>query len=200
MEPINAKEEVIIQAAIRLFARYGIRKTTMEDIARAAGIAKGTIYLHFKNKDDVLAVAMERICKDMYRALEAAVERESTLAGKLKSFILERLRFPAAQIELYGATVDTHMELELYTHTNPMLISVVDDYHRAERSIIEGLLQSGIDKGQWTIKDIRLTACTISSAMDGLDKHWEFRDVDVSLEQKAEVLVRLLIEGMKNRT
>lgn len=43
----------IAEAALRLFARYGYKRTSMDDIAREAGVARATLYLHFKGKDDV---------------------------------------------------------------------------------------------------------------------------------------------------
>jgi AcrR family transcriptional regulator len=45
--------EQIAEAALRLFARYGYKRTSMDDIAREAGVARATLYLHFKGKDDV---------------------------------------------------------------------------------------------------------------------------------------------------
>ena len=48
------REERILTAAAELFVHYGYDKTTVDDIARAAGVSKGTIYLHFAGKDDLL--------------------------------------------------------------------------------------------------------------------------------------------------
>lgn len=54
------REQKIISAASELFAYYGFDKTTVSDIARAAGISKGAVYLHFDSKDDLFEAVMVR--------------------------------------------------------------------------------------------------------------------------------------------
>ena len=46
----DGKREAILDAALTLFGRYGYRRTSIDDIARAAGVAKGTVYLHVESK------------------------------------------------------------------------------------------------------------------------------------------------------
>src|SRR5437773_9770227 len=53
-EKINGKYEAILRAAIKVFAKGGFFNSKVADVARAAGVADGTVYLYFKNKDDIL--------------------------------------------------------------------------------------------------------------------------------------------------
>lgn len=69
--------EQVADAALRLFARYGYKRTSMDDIAKEAGLAKATLYLHFKGKDDVframftlIGQRVEARCREVM-ALEA---------------------------------------------------------------------------------------------------------------------------------
>ena len=59
--PKEAVKEAILDATDRLLARYGYRKMTVEDIAMEAGIGKGTIYLHFSSKEEVVLSHVDRI-------------------------------------------------------------------------------------------------------------------------------------------
>ena len=62
------KRERILRAAIRVFARKGFYSTRVSEIAKAAGVADGTIYLYFKNKDDVLiSIFQDRISRGAAR-------------------------------------------------------------------------------------------------------------------------------------
>jgi AcrR family transcriptional regulator len=54
-----ARTDQIADAALRLFARYGYKRSSMDDIAREAGLAKATLYLHFKGKDDVFRAMLD---------------------------------------------------------------------------------------------------------------------------------------------
>src|SRR5258708_31711452 len=54
------REERILEAATRLLMRWGYRKTTIDDVAREAGVGKGTIYLHWKDKNQLFSAAIWR--------------------------------------------------------------------------------------------------------------------------------------------
>ncbi len=72
-DPAPSKADFILEAATRLFARYGFRRTAMEDIAREAGVAKGTVYLYFDSKDAVyLAVQARDAAEVLARCDQAA--------------------------------------------------------------------------------------------------------------------------------
>ncbi len=59
LEDAKARVDQIADAALRLFARYGYKRSSMDDIAREAGLAKATLYLHFKGKDDVFRAMLD---------------------------------------------------------------------------------------------------------------------------------------------
>ena len=56
----NSKQELIIEVAQKLFARYGFKKTTIDEIARLAHIAKGGIYYYFDSKEDIFRAVLEK--------------------------------------------------------------------------------------------------------------------------------------------
>src|ERR1700738_5613134 len=71
----SAKPNAIVLAALELFTRYGYRKTSIDDIARAAQVAKRTVYLHFENKAAVFLAILEYL-GDQVRLRCAAAELE----------------------------------------------------------------------------------------------------------------------------
>src|ERR1700719_4802056 len=70
----SAKANAILLAGLRLFTQYGYRKTSIDDIAQAAQVAKRTVYLHFENKAAVFLAILEYI-GDQVRQRCAAAER-----------------------------------------------------------------------------------------------------------------------------
>lgn len=72
------REKRILDAAADLIVHYGYAKTTVEDIARAAGVSKGAIYLHYKSKDDLfehlLLRASEQVTEQLYERIDADPE------------------------------------------------------------------------------------------------------------------------------
>jgi AcrR family transcriptional regulator len=69
------REARILDAAVTLMLRWGFRKTTIEDVAREAGVGKGTIYLHWKDKNELFGAALGRASQqaidDMLKRIQA---------------------------------------------------------------------------------------------------------------------------------
>src|SRR5574340_427846 len=81
------RESLILRAASELFAERGYHATSLEDIAARVGIAKGTIYLHFASKDD-LVVALMKQGFDLYvKAFQEALESATTPRDRLRAVI-----------------------------------------------------------------------------------------------------------------
>jgi AcrR family transcriptional regulator len=79
----EARRTVILDAALRVFGQYGYRRTSMDDIAREAGIGKGTIYLSFATKEEVFQALSQRLAQRMLAGAEAASRQPGTTADKL---------------------------------------------------------------------------------------------------------------------
>ena len=89
---MDEKRQRILEAARKRFRYYGVRKTTMQEIARDAGVAVGTLYLCFKDKDDLLVAATEEYVARHRRQAEAILASAAPAADKLRRYILDRFR------------------------------------------------------------------------------------------------------------
>ncbi|WP_416514012.1 TetR/AcrR family transcriptional regulator [Aliiroseovarius sp. YM-037] len=79
----NAK---VLDAAKKVFARYGVGKTTMNDIAREAGVARQTLYNAYPGKDELLRATVQHVADEILGAVTAAWEDADTLDEKLDIF------------------------------------------------------------------------------------------------------------------
>jgi AcrR family transcriptional regulator len=89
---VDDKRQRILEAARKRFRYYGVRKTTMQEIARDAGVAVGTLYLYFKNKDDLLIAGTEEYVTRHRRQAEAILSSDASAADKLRRYVLDRFR------------------------------------------------------------------------------------------------------------
>jgi len=92
------RRELILDAADRLLVRFGYKKMTVDDIAKEAGIGKGTVYLHFASKEEVVLSHVDRIVRPLFAELDAIAARDVSAAERLRMMLLCRvmLRFDAA--------------------------------------------------------------------------------------------------------
>jgi AcrR family transcriptional regulator len=79
----NEKRTRILQAAQSLFIRYGIKRTSIDEVARAADIAKGTLYLYYESKEMLFAEVAKNICADILAEAHRAAAMPAPLADRL---------------------------------------------------------------------------------------------------------------------
>jgi AcrR family transcriptional regulator len=83
--PVTATKERILAAAMTRFSHYGFRRTSMEDLAAEAGLARASIYLQFQNKEEVFRGLATQLHAEALAGAEAALEKGGTLAARLTS-------------------------------------------------------------------------------------------------------------------
>jgi AcrR family transcriptional regulator len=89
---VDDKRQRILEAARKRFRYYGVRKTTMQEIARDASVAVGTLYLYFKDKDDLLVAGTEEYVTRHRRQAEAILASDASAPDKLQRYVLDRFR------------------------------------------------------------------------------------------------------------
>src|SRR5437764_7457146 len=90
------KRSRIIAAARTRFREFGVRKTTMQEIAADAGVAVGTLYLYFQDKSDLLAACTDDYVERHRQAADAILAARLTPEEKLRRYLLDHYRAAAA--------------------------------------------------------------------------------------------------------
>lgn len=145
-----------MNAAQRLFLSHGVSRVTIEQITHAAQVAKGTFYLYFSSKDDILAALSDRFAKSHLQRVKEAVaaQKEGDWTGKLAAWI-------AGCAEGYLDAIQLH-DILFYgsrPRTREGLVDniVIDD--------LEELLRKGTAARAWALDDPRFTAVFLFSAL-----------------------------------
>lgn len=86
-ESASAKPNAIVLAGLRLFTQYGYRKTSIDDIAEAAQVAKRTVYLHFENKAAVFLAILEYLADQVRQRCDAAENAPGTPVDRLTGLL-----------------------------------------------------------------------------------------------------------------
>ncbi|MGB9780925.1 TetR/AcrR family transcriptional regulator [Caldanaerobacter sp.] len=90
---MSSTKERIFKAALETFSRRGFYKATMDEIAEAAGVAKGTLYYHFKSKDDILDFLIDEGIKRLKQQAIEEISKVSDAIEKLKKIIFVQTNF-----------------------------------------------------------------------------------------------------------
>jgi len=156
-------KDSILDATERLLARYGYRKMTVEDIAREVGVGKGTIYLHFPSKEEVVLSHVDRIVERVKERLRAIAASDSTAALRLRSMLLIRVLFRFDSIQQYTQNLN-----DLLAALRPGLLARRARYYDEEAQILVDVLNQGRDAGEFEFGDTLSTAYAMLHATNSL--------------------------------
>src|SRR5579871_6373414 len=85
-------QQQILEAAKQLFATYGIAKVNMEDVAKAIGKGRSSLYYYYKSKDELLDAVIQKKLSEARQAIEQAVSKADTTEEKFYGIYVERLK------------------------------------------------------------------------------------------------------------
>lgn len=155
--------EGILDATERLLARYGYRKMTVEDIAREVGVGKGTIYLHFSSKEEVVLSHVDRIVERMKVRLWEVVRGEGSAAERLREMLLTRVLFRFDSIQHYTQSLN-----DLLAALRPGLLARRAVYFDEEAQIFAEVLGEGRASGELEFDDALSIAYALLHATNAL--------------------------------
>ncbi|MBN2528732.1 MAG: TetR/AcrR family transcriptional regulator [Deltaproteobacteria bacterium] len=159
----------IAGAAGVLFGKYGFDKVTIDDVAEAAGIGKGTVYEYFKNKEELIHGAFEIMLSHMGTEIEKSVDLTLTPLEALKSSTYAMVDVLEHVGEQYGFFLEYMLLLNRGKGNLALLQNMFQEY----RSMIAGLLEAGIDAHQVRSDiDTASVAAAFAAWLDGAIFHW----------------------------
>ena len=160
------KRSTIARASIDLFCEKGIAQTSIEEIAKSAGVAKGTIYLYFKNKEEIIFAIWDMVCALHINAFENTIRPQMSAKEKILQFFY----FAEFQGEEEAQKI-----LHLYQHfVSAMLVdktglytSYFESFFQEDYDFIFGCLKEGMVSGEFIEHDAHLLAQTIVLIVKG---------------------------------
>lgn len=175
----------IIDAAMEIFIKKGYENTTMESIAKGAGISKGGLYHHFKSKDMILMFVNQKISENIEKIMNSAIRMPSVKEGLLyymENYLRYWLEHPRETTFLFLSItkmLDNSELLEYYQQ-------FTGDYMK----YLEEAFKMGVVSGEFIPHDTKTSAVTLVAAMDGiicymiLDEQLNLEDIVKRFEEK----------------
>ena len=189
------KRDHILKAAIKVFAKNGFYATHVSEIAKAAGVADGTIYLYFKNKDDVLVTIFEEGIERLLTILRGVAESDDPFEKRIQRIIELQLGLMEEQRDLAEViTVNLRQSSRLLKqYATPLFMQYID--------VIAGVVRDGQEEGAFR-KDLnpRVVARSLFGAIDAILLTWALGEGDpAALRKAATHCASLFLEGLRQR-
>jgi TetR/AcrR family transcriptional regulator, cholesterol catabolism regulator len=190
---LPAKEQEIIVVAAQLFKEKGYRATTLEDIAAAVGMLKGSLYYYIRSKEELLYLVVRDPIRQAYNRLEEIVNSDAPVRLKIAQAITNHMtlfhqHYPHIAVYLH----DFH---HLMQKLQKNAIETPKHYQR----LWAALLQQGVETGELRHDlDVKVTGYAILGMCNWVYR-WYNPQGALSAEDIADIFTKLVLEGLTQR-
>ncbi|MFC0214649.1 TetR/AcrR family transcriptional regulator [Paenibacillus chartarius] len=187
----NEKYDAILRGALEVFAEHGFHRSQVSKIARAAGVADGTIYLYFKRKEDILICLFRERLGELIDKFTAGIEPIADIREALRQVCY--IHYSELENDVNFAYV-TQIELR---QSDLELRKEIGEAFKPYIKLIEQLLVKGIEQGVFRPDlDVKLTRLLLFGAMDEVVTSWLISGRKYSLVSQVEGTVTFFLQGI----
>lgn len=187
------RKSQILNAAEIVFAEKGFQKTRMDDIAEKTGLAKGTLYLYFKSKEELITASVGRFFQGMFTELDAQPDGNLSAAEAIMEFTEDAIMDYQKMLRVLPVAY----EFLSLAFRNKIVKKVMQNYFKNYMKFIVPVIQRGIDSGEFRQVDAQEVAVALGSIFEGTVLLWAFDDRIVDIERHIHVGVELLLAGIQ---
>lgn len=193
----ESMEDRILNGWNRLLARYGYRKLTMDDLASEVGIGKGTIYLYFRSKEDLVYSHIDRVVRQLIERLKRVLRSTLSPGDKLREMIVLRVMFRFDAVQDFPESLS-----EMFRDFRAGVLERREHYFKEEAKLFAAALRQGQQAGVFRNTDHVTTASAILAATNSLlPFHLSARELGKrqDIEKTATMITDLLLDGLLQR-
>lgn len=151
--------QAILDAARQRFLHYGYKKTTIDEIAADAGVGKGTVYLYFGGKEDLLLTLVVEVKRAITEQMRGIATSAAAPPDKLREMMAARV------LAVYDACKSTAHGIELVDYLRPQLSHCGREEYEAQQGLLADVLREGHKIGVFDIADAPRAAHLLSAAL-----------------------------------
>jgi len=155
--------EILKEARI-LFARYGLKKTSMDDIAKAVGLVKTSLYYYFKSKEELFQAVIRHEGQIMINRLKQEVDRYRSPQRKLRAYVITKLEYFKELVNLDNLIrISTQEPL-------PLIEKERQNFFKEEKALVKDILEEGSRKNVFKVLNPELIAMIIIASVRSLER------------------------------
>jgi AcrR family transcriptional regulator len=190
-----ANEQSIKKAALKLFSEKGFYSTSTRELTEAAGVSKGTLYWHWKSKEEIAFSLVSDMLGDFLELIERARDEKGPVIERMGSLA-------AAVAELYYEETDYlrllwKFRADRHYIFNPDYTEKVTSYYVRIRKGLESLIEQGMKSGEFRKVDPKQMAFIILGITEGLEVEWLENEAEFSMREAFELTMGMLYMSLR---
>ncbi len=189
------KKEIIRDTAQKLFAQFGLKKVTTDDIAQTAHISKATIYRYYNNKVEIFNEVVRKEADELLSALIDAVDAQDQVIDKFKAHLKVRIEKIHQLVNFYRVTQETWGDFW------PHLAEIGQWFTEQEQKIVRDIMILGNTTGEFDIKQVDLAAYVTVTTLKSIELPWALGERGITAEEYVDIMIDMMINGIgKSKT
>lgn len=181
--------DAIYQGAVTVLAEHGLHGATMDRVAAAAGVAKGSLYNYFRSKDELLTFVHEKTIQPLIEANEAVAASDQSAAEKIEAMTRGWYRYVCEHWATFQILV-ANMNVE------GVLREASIRRQKASIDVIAGIIQQGVESGEFRPLNAKYVAeMLLAAAKGGLEAEF-LEGSQRSEDETTETLVAVFLHGL----
>lgn len=183
----------ILDTASGLYLKYGLKKVTMDDISKAVGKSRTSIYYYYKNREEVFQAVLENLIKEVISEIDSRMRKKRTFEGKIQEFCLAKVKTSEERSSFFRA-IEAGMDHEEKSK------HITDAHNRmmeAERNLLLNLFSTGITKGsipQVAIEEQETIIFILQSSIRGIRREMSLKNNFENLHNTVNTLTSMVIK------
>ena len=191
----DERKPQILLAAETVFAQKGLSDARMDDIAEETGLSKGTLYLYYKSKDDLIIALLDRLFQYQFKEAEGLLSLKKSSEERLRQFMELAIRDISVMLKMTPVSY----ELLAFAFRNKHVRRSLKLYLNRYLNILVPLIQQGIDSGEFRQVPAHQAAIAAGAIFEGTILLWVYDHSQVDVPSQIRMGMDLLIEGLKVR-
>jgi AcrR family transcriptional regulator len=187
------RKDQIMNAAEEVFAQKGFSDARMDDIAEETGLSKGTLYLYYKSKDDLIISILDRIFQREFRVFENLDLTSMSATDAIWNFTETTSKDVKMMVRLLPITY----EFMGLAFRNKFVQKAFKTYLNHYLDILIPIIQHGIDAGEFRPADAKEVAIAMGAILEGTLLLWVYDNSLIEPETHLRSGMKLLLEGVK---
>lgn len=193
----QATRTAILDAVDRSMAERGFRKTSVDDVAREAGVSRRTVYVHFRDKEDLGLSSIDRVVASVQGSLSATAAGPGSARDRLRSMLIDRVMLRIDSVRGYRQSLD-----ELFEVVRPAYMARRQVYFESEARTLAAVVSAGVERGDFARVHPEAAATSMMLATNA------FLPYSLSVEElgarervleRLSAMVELLMSGLASR-
>jgi AcrR family transcriptional regulator len=183
------KKKIIITAG-QIFSRFGFKKTTMDEIAKALKMGKSSIYYYFSSKEEIFEAVVLNEANILRNELTTAIKSIESPIGKMKKYVFVRMKAFEKLSNYYNAIFDKNLD-----HFE-FIEKIREKYDREETAILRLILYDGVRKKVFKVENSEYTALAIQTTLKGLEVPLFWKKREVNIDHRLKAILDVLFYGI----